>query len=272
MKAPLPPPLPATSPLGRAFRERRVAPLPPPGTYPDALRARLCEAWRGRLALEYRSSALFMQLGPQLVEAHAPLEVTTVMLEMAQDELRHADGCREVLAALGDTSAVEVERSVTPLATHRGVSAEERALRNVIYTTCCSELVACARFVATLERTTDPFFHAAITRLLEDERLHGQFGFQYLAMVTPWLERDAEVRERLGQYLRLGFAVLERELAPAHPRPLDDEARAVGLECPVEARELFYATLEDAVVPALEAVGLRAEQAWKHRALAEVTT
>lgn len=272
MKSPLEPALALGFPLEREFRDPDLSPLPKPGTYAEPVLTKLRTMWRGRLEVEYRSSTIFMQLAPQLVEANAPLEATTVMLGMAQDELRHAHGCREVLAALGSHDAVEVERTVSPLATHRGVSAEERALRNVIYTTCCSELVACSRFVATLDGTTDPFFRAAITRLLADERLHGQFGFQYLAWAQPWLAANGAVRDSLTTYLKLGFAVLEQELAPAHVHPIDAAERAVGLECPVEAKELFYATIEEAVVPGLEAVGIAAEQAWKTRTLSSPST
>lgn len=223
--------------------------------------------WAQRLVVEYRSSTVFSQLASQLIEANAPLEATTVMLRMAQDELRHAWGCREVLALLGSTGPFEVETSVEPLARHQGVSDFERALRNVIYTTCCSELVACARFVATLETTVDPFFREALTRLLTDERLHGQFGFEYLAWARPRLATDEALRRSLTRYLRLGFAVLERELAMTHVHAIDDEARAVGLECPVEARELFFATIEEAVLPALDGLGLDAQQAWRTRSL-----
>ena len=184
---------------------------------------------------------------------------------------------RQALATTGwatglSTATTVVSFAALALATHRGVSAEERALRNVIYTTCCSELVACSRFVATLDGTTDPFFRAAVTRLLADERLHGQFGFQYLAWAQPRLAENAALRDSLGTYLRLGFAVLEQELAPAHVHPIDDAARAVGLECPVEAKELFYATMEEAVVPGLEAVGIAAEAAWKARTLNSPST
>lgn len=266
MKAPLSAPLAPADPIARAFRTNGVTPLATsPGTYSPELHERLVSMWRQRLAVEYRSSTIFTQLSVQLVEANAPLEMTTVMLSMAQDELRHAHGCREVLERLGHVAAVDVETSVDTLASHRGASPEERALRNVIYTTCCSELVACARFVATLETTTDPFFREAITRLLADERLHGQFGFQYVAWSQSFLASHGEVRASVSRYLRLAFATLERELAPAHVHEIDDEARTVGLECPVEARELFFGTMEEAVVPALENVGLAAADAWKRR-------
>jgi hypothetical protein len=265
--------VPALSPdeaFAREFRGSPAAPTPLPQapTLEPALSERVIRLWRGRQAVEYRSSMVFTQLAVQLVEANAPLEATSVMLRMANDELRHADGCREVLRALGDDTPVEVNSSVATLAKHIDVTAGERALRNVIYTTCCSELVACARFVAALEDTTDPFFAAALKRLLADERLHAQFGFHYLVWAQPFLRANPQVEHSLGRYLAYAFAVLEGELAPAgHLHPIDAEGRAVGLECPVQARELFAETMEDAVVPGLEAAGLPAARAWRERSL-----
>ena len=269
MKTLLVPPLAPTEAFAREFRASSPsAPLLPVPSLPLELRERLVRMWRGRQAVEYRSSMVFGQLAVQLVEANAPLEATSVMVRMANDELRHADGCREVLRALGNEAAVEVDSTVAPLAKHVDVSLEERALRNVIYTTCCSELVACARFVAALEDTTEPFFAAALTRLLADERLHAQFGFHYLVWAQPFLREHPEVTTSLGRYLTYAFAVLEAELAPSgHVHPLDDAGRAVGVECPVQARALFFETMEDAVVPGLEEAGLPAERAWRERSL-----
>ncbi len=270
MKTLLVPALAPTDAFAREFRANPVTAtsLPLAPSLPAPLRERVLRLWRGRQAVEYRSSMVFTQLAVQLVEANAPLEATSVMLRMAHDELRHADGCREVLRALGDEPPVEVDSHVATLARHADVSAEERALRNVLYTTCCSELVACARFVAALEDTTEPFFAAALKRLLADERLHAQFGFHYLVWAQPFLRDNPQVERSLGRYLAYAFAVLEGELAPAgHLHPIDAEARAVGLECPVQARELFAETMEDAVVPGLEAAGLPAARAWRERSL-----
>jgi hypothetical protein len=222
--------------------------------------------WRERMRVEHRSSAVFGQLALQLIEAGAHLDEQVVMMRMAQDELRHTATCAEIVRALGGDLAIDHELTVAPLATHRGASLVERALRNVIYTTCLSEMVACARFVATLETTTDPMMHAALTRLLSDEALHGRFGFHYLEARADLLRADAALRDSLSRYLVHAFAVIEPELAPAPPfRPLSDDERAFGLEDPELAHDLFYATMREAVIPGLERFGLAAEHAFATR-------
>lgn len=246
-----------------------------PAPYDASAVALVAAQWRHRMVFEHRSSTVFSQLSAQLFEANAPLDAKVAMLRMAQDELRHTATCADVIAALGAVPEAEAELEVQPLATHRGTSPEERALRNVIYTTCCSEMVACARFVATLDRMRDPYLMQQSRRLLADEILHGQFGFHYLEASRAWLEAHPDVVASLERYLAHAFAVLEAELAPdvpppgrGGPPPLSEDALALGADDPRLAREVFYGTIEGAVLPGLERLGIDAGRAWRQRARA----
>lgn len=222
--------------------------------------------WTFRMAFEHRSSMVFSQLAQQLYEANATLDAKVVMLRMAQDELRHTATCASVLVALGAPGVVDAELDVEPLARHEGTTREERALRNVIYTTCMSEMVACARFVATLDRTTDPFMRDVTRRLLADEVLHGQFGFHYVSAWRPWLDAHPEVNAGIERYLVHAFAVIEGELAPKPPfRALSADEIALGADDGALAREVFYGTTEHAIVPGLERLGIDAGKAWRER-------
>ena len=235
---------------------------------PEAVRT-VATQWRYRMAFEHRSSMVFSQLAQQLYEANASLDAKIVMLRMASDELRHTGTCAAVIEALdpsGGSPSVEVDLEVAPLARHGNASPEERALRNVIYTTCMSEMVACARFVATLDRTTDPFLRDAMRRLLADEVLHGQFGFHYLASRREWLAAHDTERASIERFLVHAFAVIEEELAPKPPfAALSDDAKALGGDDFALAREVFYGTMEHAVVPGLEQQGLDAGASWRGR-------
>jgi hypothetical protein len=226
----------------------------------------LAEQWRQRMIFEHRSSTVFSQLASQLFEAGSTLDAKIVMLRMAQDELRHTETCARVIEALGGTPDPEYDTAVQPLATHAGVSLQERALRNVIYTTCCSEMVACGRFVATMDRTKDGFLRDAMRRLLADEVLHGQFGFHYLTAWKPWMDEHPDVVRSIERYLVHAFAILEEELAPKPPlRAPASTAIELGSDDMVLAREVFYATLEGAVVPGLEQLGIGATASWRDR-------
>ena len=237
-----------------------------PSKWDPAAIAILKDQWSQRMAFEHRSSMVFSQIAQQLFEANAMLDAKVVMMRMAQDELRHTATCAEVLAALGATPEVETLLDVEPIARHEGTSLEERALRNVIYTTCMSEMVACARFVATLDHTTDAFMRDVARRLLADEILHGQFGFHYLAAWRPWLDTHPDAQTGLERYLVHAFAVIEGELAPTPPfRALSADERALGADDAALAHDVFYGTVEGAIVPGLERLGLAAGKSWRER-------
>jgi hypothetical protein len=226
--------------------------------------------WLHRMEVEHRSTTVFSSLAAQLVEANATLDSKVVMLRMAQDELRHTETCGRVVRELGGEPVCTVTLDVAPLAQHRGCSPEERALRNVLYTTCLSEMIAVARFVDTLDTMSDPYLRDATRLLLSDEILHGQFGFHYLEAWRPWLDAHPEVRPSLARYLRHAFVVLEDALAGSSTRPhapLTADEIALGLPDPARARDVFYGTIEGAVVPGLERFGIEAGEAWRKRAL-----
>ncbi len=224
-------------------------------------------SWTQRMFVEHRSTTVFSSLASQLVEANATLDAKLVMLRMAQDELRHTETCGEVVRALGGEPVVEGDLGVAPLATHAGRPPEERALRNVLYATCLSEMVAVARLVDEIEATADPFLRDATRRLLADEVLHGQYGFHYLEAWRPWLDANPDVNASLERYLVHAFAVLEGELGGpmrVEPPRTDDEL-ALGLLPAERARQVFYDTIVHAVVPGLERLGLDAGRAWSER-------
>ena len=233
------------------------------GRAPEAI-ASARRFWRARMEAEHRSVQVFVQLALQLVEANATLDAKTVVLRMATDELLHTEICGRVLEVLGADPCIEQDVTVRPIAAHAGCSLEERALRNVIYTTCLSEMIAVARLADSLELATDPGARSAIRAILADEVMHGQFGFLYLDAVAP----TDEIREDLGQYLVHAFAILEEELAPrgrSHGPDPHADAVALGVIVPRRAYDVFHGTIASAIVPGLEARGVPAARAWRDR-------
>jgi hypothetical protein len=162
---------------------------------------------------------------------------------------------------------VEGDIDVVPLARHRGASPEERALRNVIYGCCLSEVVNCARFVDALDTMKDPFLRDVTRQLLSDEVLHGQFGFHYLEAWRGWLDQHPEVILSIERFLRHGFAVLERQLSGtgAPPKTLTADDHALGIPDPTRLPDSFYQTVAGAIVPGLERFGIDATKAWRER-------
>lgn len=239
------------------------------GAHDPADLERAARFWHSRMISEQRSIQVFAQLAVQLLEARASIDEVTVMLRLAQDELRHTEFCAAMVGVLGGDATLPHE-PVRTLARHDGCTPEERALRNVLYTTCLSEMVALARLVDSLEQTSDETARAAIRAVLADEVLHGTYGFHYLEARRDLLDADPDLRGSLEVYLRHAFAVLERELLTpvkggARPSP---GAVALGVIDPARAADAYVQTLEAVVVPGLERHGLDAGDAYRHRALA----
>jgi hypothetical protein len=215
------------------------------------------------MASEHRSVPVFLLLAAQLVEAGAPLDAQTVMIRMAQDEVRHTEICGRMLVALGAEPAMTVDVSVEPLAAHEGCTVRERTLRNVLYTTCLSEMIAIARQTDALEHTDDETARAVTRAILTDEVMHGMFGFHYLEARPV----EDELSASLSTYLVHAFAILEEEMVAPLARVARPSAEAMrlGVIDPVRARDVFYATIEHAIVPGLERHGLGAARSWRGR-------
>jgi hypothetical protein len=238
--------------------------------YPAAAVEKARDLWLFRMESEHRSASVFAGLCCQLMEAGATVDMEGIVLRMAQDELRHAEACAEVVTALSDARAPavrEVAAPVAPLAVHVGCSPEERALRNVIYGCCLSETVNSARFVSDIDAMSDPLLRDVTRQLLSDEALHAQFGFHYLREWSSWLDAHPDVRPSITRYLRYAFAVLERDLSGRDmaDHKLDSAELALGLSDPRRTREVFYTTMEGAVLPSLEQFGIEAQRAWAAR-------
>jgi hypothetical protein len=252
--------------IARRFEARRTVSATFDATaYAPRSIARARSLWLDRMVNEYSSTTVFSQLAGQLVEANATLDATCVALRMAQDELRHAEICGDVVRALGGVPRRMRDTRVIEIARHHGCSDEERALRNVIFTTCLSEMVSVGYFVAALERIVDPFLRDATRRLLADEVLHGRFGFVYLEARADWLARRGDVRASIGRYLRFAFAVVERELAGGERPDAGPDDEALGIVPAERARATFDDTVVHAIIPGLERFGIPAEDAWRRR-------
>jgi hypothetical protein len=231
----------------------------------DELAPAAIATWRGRMVNEHGSARVFDALAMQLEQAGLDDAAVATCRGFADEERNHGVLCGAVVEALGG-QAIAPELPPTPFPLHTELSDPlEAALRNVLAVACLSETVAVALIGAEREEMPDGRLRALLTRIWSDEIGHARFGWQLLGEHAPRL--DAAARARLGLYLQLAFAHLEaHELSHL---PADAEAPpggpALGLCTGRDARELFYATIEQVILPGLEHVGLPARSAWQLR-------
>ncbi len=226
-----------------------------------AERALVESTWRGRMANEHASARVFAGLVPQLMRAEIRPAKQAELATFIADELRHAEQCAGVLVSIGARASAELP-DLGDIPAHAECEPLEAALRNVLSICCLSETVAVSLINAErIEQSATPI-GGVLQAILADEVKHARFGWKLLED-TP-LE-DA-MRARLSDYLRVALAHLElHELAHLSPVPAPNAAMAYGACDGALARDIFYSTVEEVIVPRLEQHGFDAARAWAER-------
>jgi hypothetical protein len=220
--------------------------------------------WLGRMVNEYSSSRVFEGLATQMAEAGFDAEEVEQVRGFAAEERRHGILCGSVVEALGGTALAEW-RDEHMFPKHEDVSPREGVLRNLLSISCLSETVAVALIGAERLEMPEGELHTLLTGIWSDEVGHARFGWRIIHREVPKL--DAAAKARLEAYLRIALRHVEvHELAhlPESSQP-PPEGVALGLCSGSDARVLFYETIEEVVLPQLEALGLHARDAWALR-------
>ena len=250
-------------------RRRRAAPGRravsfDPAPYSSSALDRARRLWTVRATAEHESALIFAAMLPLALEAGASLDAQAVIAGMVEDEMRHALLCAEVARALGTEPPGPVAPPVLPRG-DRPIA--EQFLRHVIFGNCMTETVNVARLVDASEHARDPFFREALLALLADEIRHARFGFVLLTEWAPWLRAHPDSVRAIDAFLPEAFSALDRALSGVGaPRGgYGDDDRALGSPDPARLPSTFYVTVEQAIVPGLDRLGLTASAAWRSR-------
>jgi 1,2-phenylacetyl-CoA epoxidase catalytic subunit len=213
--------------------------------------------WRNRVAAEYRSAAVTSALLHKAILAGFPEPLLHTALRIVRDELDHAALSHGVLVELGSRDEPVVLR-MDDLLDRPAMSAETvlaELTDSVVRDFCLGETFAVPLFHAMRRPDTDPRVHSVLTRVLADEAIHRQFGWDAL---DELLARDpAGVRryvgERLGGWL---MAFQQAYAAEGEAPPLTEAERAMGLIDLPEYRQAFAEALRDDVGPRFASRGM----------------
>lgn len=216
--------------------------------------------WRGRMVNEHISAQVWAGLVPQLMAAAAPPSILAAVPAAIADELRHAEQCAGVVLALGGDPVARLPPIVT-VPEHDDVSPLEGALRNLISVGCLSETIAVSIIRAEHAELDGTALGEVLRSILADEIQHARLGWRMLGLCTPL---DDGARQRLTAYLVDALAHQiqhELPLLPLLAQPTDALAQA-GVCDGGFARSLFFDTIEQIILPRLDAAGLDAQTAW----------
>lgn len=225
------------------------------------LREAAIGTWTGRMINEYSSARVFEGLAKQFAAAGVD-DVVEEVRGFASEERRHGVLCGAVVEALGGQARAEIPEGEEYPAHEDAQTPLEAALRNMLSICCLSETVAVSLIGAERIEMPDGELRELLTKIYADEVGHSRFGWRTLARLAPAL--DDGTKDRLGDYLEVAFDhLVEHELKhlPVASQPPPDGV-TYGLCSGSDARVLFFATVEEVIVPGLEAHGIPARRAW----------
>jgi hypothetical protein len=204
--------------------------------------------WRNRVEAEYVSAAATAQVLHTAILVGLPRQLLDTAQRIVRDELDHADLSLECLEALGG-SAEQVDIGLEQMMPHpSGDGPLADLVDAVVRGFCLGETFAVPLFRAMRDGTTHPAVEPVLTRVLRDESVHRQFGWDaldaLLAVDGPGVR--ARVEARLPSYL-LGFHHAYGVVPDAAPVTPWEQARGL-IPYPVYAR-VFRDTVERTLVP-----------------------
>ncbi len=212
--------------------------------------------WSRQLQAEYRSCAVTQTLALWLTQIGAPPELVRAALEIAEDELSHAELARDVCSAAGADPRIELERSRLSFPAKR-----ERLELDVavcgLRVFCVGETVAVPLFAAMRARcrvaAARPFFE----RVLRDEVRHRDFGWLLLDWMLDTADGD-DVRVLAGREVPGMLEEIRRAYRAADPgrRTIDADEEAWGLLPTPEYETVVDRTILETHLPRFAARGL----------------
>lgn len=235
-----------------------------PGRYPAELVRRARRGWTENAFNEYCTFTAMGQLLQALGEAQAPLDLWKMASRFPEEEVVHVELCAGIAERLGGlwdrrfdpaSLAIPLDPSLTPV---------QRALELTVRLCCVGEAFSLPMLAGAMRSATHPLTRSVLTTIVEDESLHGRFGYRYLEHVAgdlPAAERDRLGRaasETLRSYAPLWERLTSRVAHGVTSEGfLLDHVHELGWMESTAYRTLALATIDRSVRGPLERFGIR---------------
>ncbi|PCC73382.1 hypothetical protein SAMN02745121_02889 [Nannocystis exedens] len=221
--------------------------------------ARVLREWATRSGLEYGSGALAHHFTLWLMQLGASPDLLRAGLDVVEDELRHAESCRALLAGFDAPPLPLLRQETLQLPRRADVPLGRDVLRACIQSFCLDETTAVRMFQAMRRGCRVPAVRELIDEFLADEVRHREFGW----VTLEWLVRGPLASE-LRPHVEAEFSALvagrrdyfgDAAAIAAAPLPRPEE-RAWGLLARGDYVDVFAQTVERDIVPRLSRLGL----------------
>ena len=219
--------------------------------------------WASRIRSEYQSIQIANRLLSEALAAGESLATHRVVLEMVQDELRHAELCASMCRALGVEPPAPTELAA-PLPDLGAVPIGERLLASAISLFLVNETFSVAYIRDLSERCSHPIVGPVLAEIGGDEDEHEAFGETFVARrlaLEPHDRRESWkmfTAQRVAPHLEKAAAALARvpedkRALEHHPEP---ELANLGLLGPARLALLTQQTHRRVLGPRLQRLGL----------------
>ncbi len=254
----------------------------PRASYDAQLRRDAALQWAGRARAEHGSVHQFSSLMHVLCDARVGNELLGALSRLITDEVRHVELCAQMALACDPEAATRepaifrwpiptVPWPAPPPAEQRDAQLAWAA--NAILIACClGETLSRPMLEAIEIVATDTAAQLTARQILRDEHFHAAFGWDALALILPVLDEDA--RAQLHTKLSRAFAGFRKSTAcglspddvagtdlAIHPPTVGGPAN-LGVLTDHQYAMIFYATIEQEIIPALHDLGIDATRAW----------
>lgn len=212
------------------------------------------DEWARRVEAEYRSAALTQHLTLWLIQMAASPDLIHEGLSIVSEKLAHADLSHAAFVAAGGTDVPPIGRESLALRARAEEPIEWAVVRAAVEIFCLGEVAATSLLERQLEGCTAPSARAALVRILDDQLLHREFGWDVLGHLFD-LPCAQQLRHIVVEELPVMIAKLLRRFEVDGERD-----RAWGL-APV-GPEILEATLEREYRPRFRELDLDVDAAW----------
>ena len=235
-----------------------------PARYPDALVEAARRSWTENAFNEYCTFVALGQMLQALGEAQAPLDLWRMASRFLEEEVVHVDLCTRIAVRLGGLWERDFDPASLPVPLDPSLTARQRATELVVRICCVGEAFSLPMLAGAMRSAAHPLTRAVLTTIVEDEALHGRFGFLYLEHLAADL--GAAERDRLGRAASetlASYAPLWQRLTSHVVDGVTREGfllahvRELGWLESTEYRALALATLDRAVRGPLGNLGIR---------------
>ena len=151
-----------------------------PATIPSAYREAALAAWQERFETEFRSVQIMTRFMTEVVGAGDPIDVYSMVVDLIEDEVRHAALCGETVRALGGTPQLPTPVPLPESDKFLAMPMVQRAMATAISMLAVNETLSGGFITDLAERCQHPVIGAVLQATIEDEAEHQELGWLYL--------------------------------------------------------------------------------------------